>query len=44
MRLLGKQEERSTRLRDDRFLVGTECDALDELNKATKIPSVDEDG
>lgn len=29
----GKQEERSTRLRDDRCLVGTECDALGELNK-----------
>lgn len=41
MRLLGKQEERSTRLRDDRFLVGTD---FGELNKATEIPSVDEDG
>lgn len=26
------------------FLVGTECDAVGELNKATEIPSVDEDG
>lgn len=44
MRVLGKQEERSTRLRDNRFLVGTKCDALGELNKATEIPSVDEVG
>lgn len=36
-RLLGNQEERSTRLRVGGFLTGTECDALGELKKATEI-------
>lgn len=38
MRVLGKQEERSTRLRDNRFLVGTECDALVNSTRPQRFP------